>query len=324
MSLSKRDFFDQPIRNVGSEAIPPFAIVEVKSPGLVTFAGKEWFTVGKPSKQGKTYFVNGPFPVEADGTGNAATPYKAPGVHALYNPSLTPSTNQELGPVDGQWYLGDGKGFFVIGDPAGSAGSLPGLPAVAPTKRVRVMAAAGAAAREVIYGLLVADVAAATMSASGSGQITPGYSTAAVRPMEWGLSGVSDKLNGGDAMDVVNPIWLSTIKAGTTTDIDLPMIVTGTKETRNVYTAGSPASKEVFVLKSVNYPLTVIKGVTQQTVTGQDFTMTVGEVLFGRDPKVSTIIAKNPDGWTGANGVYALAISRNDGLWQAIDLRCDA
>lgn len=165
MSLSKRDFFDQPIRNVGSEAIPPFAIAEVKSPGLVTFAGREWFTVGKPSKDGKVYFVNGPFQIEPNGgTSGGAMPYRAPGVHALFKPDLDPQTNQELGPVDGQWYLGEGNGFFVVGDIRGEAASQPGLPASPATKRVRVMTTAVANETDRIQGTVAMTVTETTLA----------------------------------------------------------------------------------------------------------------------------------------------------------------
>lgn len=133
MTIARRDFFDQPLYNAGTETIPPFAVCELKSPGLISFAGKEWFTVGKPTGSGKIFFINGPFPIPGTGTnrtGGGAAPHKAPGAHALVNSSLTLATNGALGPTGGQWYLGEGAGFTIVGDALGSGS----------TKRVRVTA----------------------------------------------------------------------------------------------------------------------------------------------------------------------------------------
>lgn len=166
MTIARRDFFDQPLYNAGSETIPPFAVCELKSPGLISFAGKEWFTVGKPTEAGKIHFINGPFPIPASGTNRTAGgayPHKAPGAHALFKPDMDPETNNELGPIAGQWYLGEGNGFLVLGDIVGSPASLPGFPTVASTKRVRVIATDAAAETDRIQGTVAMTVSPTTL-----------------------------------------------------------------------------------------------------------------------------------------------------------------
>ena len=147
-------FYDQPVYNVGSEVIPPYAVMEVKSPGLIRYKDKEWFTVGKPTANGKTFLINSQFPINYVGgsrVGNGANASRTPGVHALYDPSITPVTNERLAPKAGQWYLarpeavGDSV-FYSMGDLAGSAPSIPGYPPSASSRRVRVSMARGSGA----------------------------------------------------------------------------------------------------------------------------------------------------------------------------------
>lgn len=352
MSLSVPKFYNQPLYNAGSEKIPPFAVVEIKSPGFISYKDKEWFQVGKPSSDGKMYLLNGPFEIGTGGsgasrTGKGANPCERVGAFALYDPAIDPKTNDALAPIADRWWLGKESGaddpppgsdptsettakgsFLVIGDPKGEGAAPPGFPAAASTKRVRVWMPGASAPQTSGYGLLIKDVPAALIMLSSTAKgIQPGYADAAVIPLEWQMQSVQDSLlavEGDDSaalkLPALNPIWTEIIKASET--VRGAVIVTGSRETRNVYETGNPSKKEVWIIDNVIYPVTIIKGVTQQTVSGGDFMMTVGEVLWGRRPEETQIMAKNPDNWTGNNGAYALAMRRTDGLWQAIDLAC--
>lgn len=148
-----RGAYNQPVRNVSGEAVPPFAVMQVA--GFVEFAGRDWFTVVKPDGDGKIYLVNGPTEIPASGdsaTGAACLLTRDIAAHALYDetpettgdPVVVPAINEEWGPKAGSWRLHRGQtGFLIIGDVQGESASAPGLPVVASTKRVRVAAAPG-------------------------------------------------------------------------------------------------------------------------------------------------------------------------------------
>lgn len=184
------------------------------------------------------------------------------------------------------------------------------------------------------YGLLIADVpeATATYDATRS-YIEHGYAADAVIPLGLVKEGGGD---GGDQfkaemdgesqkiLPVVNPIWSTEIKAGTTTDADKPVIVRGYQDDWNIYAESSVTEERVFVLSQIYYPITIMKAVTTMTVTGSAFSVGTMTLLWGRDPGVSTIASvANPDGWEGDNGAYCLIMQLTDGTWQAIDLACE-
>lgn len=364
MSLGREKYFDQPVFNAGSEEIPGFAVLEIKAPGFRTHKDKEYFDVGKPTKDGKAYLINGPFPIPAGKVGGAANPAERVGVHALCDPAISPKTNDVLKPIPGQWWLGKdsgadtstgggtGGGFFstggteaatdtptstggsfvVIGDLRGSGPAASGLPASASTKRVRVWlpGTGDDESSESRYGVLVMDIPKAELTfESGAPQIKPGYEPGeAAYPLSWELVGVQDLLTAAKdkdgntlpALPVLNPIWTTEIKAGA--DKFKAVIAKGNIETRNVYSAGNPEKKKVFVVESINYPYTIFSGNAQHTVRGEDFLMTVGKVLWGRDPGVTQMLVKNPDAWEADNGAYALAMIMIDGTGYALDLAC--
>lgn len=328
MSLSKRETFDQPLRNVGSEEIPPFAVVEVKSPGFQKTKGKEWFPVGKPSGNGKVYFINGPFPIPPNGPGGGAAPFKTPGVHALFDPALSPTTNQTLGPIAGKWHLGTGSGFIVHGDILGSPASQPGFPAAASTRRVRVTVET-VPGQLTVEGILIADVPAATIAVSeSSATVTPGYADAAVIPLEWTKPSVQDSLTGDKddngalvKLPALNIKWPHVIKAAA--DQYGAVLVSGTRENRGVYSAGNPTEKEVFVIRDMIYPVQIVAGRVSSSVAGGDWVQSVEKVLWGRPVNPANAIGvKNPDSWTGPPQGYAVAVRLPDGTWHGLDLEC--
>ncbi len=147
--------FDQPLYNGGSETIPGSAVVEVTAPGFREHKGRDYFNVGKPTADGKIYFINSPFPIAPGRAGSGALPYRTPGVHSLFEVAqgeAEPATGDELGPVADKWTLGKGSGFFVVGDIKGAAASQPGFPPSSSTKRVRVNMTAVALADDIILG----------------------------------------------------------------------------------------------------------------------------------------------------------------------------
>lgn len=179
MSLSKRDFFGEPVYNDSGETIPSYAVLQCS--GFISFKGREWFKVRKPDEHGRIYFINGPFAIPSSGdnrTGGAANPFKSWGVEALYNPDLGPETNDELLPKAGQWYLDKAEepaegaeassatkwSVIVVGEAAGSGPSAPGFPAVSSTKRIRVAAVGGGAGTTLglRFGILQSSASAAS------------------------------------------------------------------------------------------------------------------------------------------------------------------
>lgn len=177
MSLSKRDFYGEPVYNDSGEEIPAFAVLQCS--GFISFKGKEWFKVKKPDEHGRIYFINGPFPIAASGdncTGGAANPFKSWGAEALYDPGLGPETNDALIPKPGEWHLvkrddpveGDGSAqsdrwaVFVVGDATGDGPSDPGFPSTPSTKRIRVAAVGGGLAIGARFGVLQSSIGAAS------------------------------------------------------------------------------------------------------------------------------------------------------------------
>lgn len=146
--MSKTDHpgaaFDQGIYNAGSIDIPGGAVVQVVTPGLITLDEREWIQVGRPDGNGKSYLINDHRTIAPGKTGAAAILTRSPWVHVLRDPTKTPATNDEWGPVKDQFYIGPGgSGFFVLGDDMGDAPSAPGSGALPGTKRVRVGALPG-------------------------------------------------------------------------------------------------------------------------------------------------------------------------------------
>lgn len=155
------DRYDRPFLNVSGETIPPFAVMQFDgwdsdADGLAVFRAR------KPDGNGKVYLINGPssVPVRNDsarltgiGLGTIAH-----GAYALFDEELTPELNQELGPVADQWHLGDGSGFFVMGDVQGSGSSPPGFPSVPSSFRVRVVMQPSDAPDNIILGRVLSDV----------------------------------------------------------------------------------------------------------------------------------------------------------------------
>jgi hypothetical protein len=128
---------DKAAYNGGSEAAPPFAVLQVTN-WTEDFNGNDLFTFKKPDGKGKFYLINGPFAIPAGGSGPATN---HDGAWVLYEGDL-PSSSAELpewGPKSGSWAIKtDGKGFAIVGNVKGSPASLPGLPPTASTARVRV------------------------------------------------------------------------------------------------------------------------------------------------------------------------------------------
>lgn len=132
---------NRPFVNVSGEVIPQFAVVELHgwqndSDGIAVFRGR------KPTMDGKLYLINygSRVPAQATSYDNLnASGVHADGHYALYDPELDPQPGDELGPVAGEWWLGDGTGFVVVGDQQGSGPSNPGFPFSASTRRVRVV-----------------------------------------------------------------------------------------------------------------------------------------------------------------------------------------
>jgi hypothetical protein len=139
--------------NPTGEPVPAFAVMQ-ESGWVADANGLPVFRIVKPTASGKVFMLNGPsvvLPASGNETGiGYAT--REPGAFALHDPALTPVTDQELGAVAGQWYLGAGSGFFVVGNAVGAGPSLPGFPATAADKRVRVVIQAAAPADNVILG----------------------------------------------------------------------------------------------------------------------------------------------------------------------------
>lgn len=139
------EFCDLRARNFSGESIPGFACMQVCGYSS-NAAGEAEFLVKKPDGKGKLFLINSPFeiPVTGDdgtpGVGDATNHY---GAFVLFDgepPSFsTDNPLVEWGPKAGSWAIDkNGKGFVIVGQEAGAAGSEPGWPPVASTKRVRV------------------------------------------------------------------------------------------------------------------------------------------------------------------------------------------
>ena len=142
--------YDRPFVNKSGENIPPYAVLQIApaaggtSAWVPNQAARDYFSVIKPNGDGSLYLVNGPSTILPNKPGRGIRPHGHP---ALIDPTITPVAGQSLGPVAGQWYLGeDASGFTVVGDIQGAGPSAPGVfPPVASTRRVRVSATASAA-----------------------------------------------------------------------------------------------------------------------------------------------------------------------------------
>lgn len=148
--------YDRPFVNTASETIPAFGVLEIG--GWADDAGGlSVFQAIKPTKDGKLHLINGPTPVPVGRKGWAA---RAHGVWALYEADQAPTINQEFGPKAGSWALhADGKGgFIIVDDPRGTPASLPGLPVVASTLRIRVVEQAKAEVINRVQGTVASTV----------------------------------------------------------------------------------------------------------------------------------------------------------------------
>lgn len=323
---------DIKVRNVGSEEIPPFACMQVSGwkVGEEDDDGRGEFKVKKPDDKGKAYLINSPYAIPANKPGDAT---KHVGAFVLYEGTL-PSESEglaEWGPKKDSWAITkDGKGFLIAGQDEGDAGSQPGFPSSASTKRVRVIMQPAPKSVELITGFLIKDLPAAVPSLSSTvAQLTPGYADAAVIALEWSAPGVQDLLTGVktdagalEKLPAVNAFWPTIIKAAETTKG--LVIVKGVKETRKVYpSGGNPEEKSVFVVHDLAYPVTIVTGKVSSSVQGGDWVQSVERTLWGRAPEETNINVKNPDSWNGPAQGYAVAIRQVDGIWWGLDLECE-
>lgn len=322
--------YDRPFVNTASETIPAFGVLEIG--GWADDAGGlSVFQAIKPTKDGKLYLINGPLPVPVGRKGWAT---RGHGHWALYVSTALPKINEEFGPKAGSWALhkddGNKGGFIIVDDPRGTAAPAPGLPVGVSTKRIRV--AWGVASVDPppvrCYAMLIKEIPAATKKGLPAPEITPGYAKEACYPLEWSDFSLTEKLTAERdddekliKLDVLNPKWLFKIFAS---DTDKECVIaTGTKEVRKTYSAGNPEEKLVFVIETINYPVTIVVARAQGAVRGEDFPALITETLWGLPPDTELVTFKNPDAWEGDDEAYCLGIRRQeDWEWQAIDLAC--
>jgi hypothetical protein len=170
------------------------------------------------------------------------------------------------------------------------------------------------------YGLLTVDCPKADWTLA---ECTFGYADAAVKLFHKSRDDEESPhkiIAKGETYPIVNPIWPEIIKAGTTDDEDKPVVVVGYLDK---WAFGDGIVQTVFVLKNVIYPITIVKGTTSSSVSGAG-NITVGnlEVLWGRDPKSTTISVANPEGWEGPNPSVVIAMQIVDGTWLALYVTC--
>lgn len=146
--MSVPEFYDLRFINKAGATIPAHAIMQVD--GWEESAGLGFFKVVKPTDEGAIYILNGPRDVASNKMSMATSALSHLGAFALFNDkdsddqTVTPVKNEEWGPEPDSWYLKKGNsGFFIVGDIKGAAGSQPGFPITASTKRVRVSGAGG-------------------------------------------------------------------------------------------------------------------------------------------------------------------------------------
>jgi hypothetical protein len=167
------------------------------------------------------------------------------------------------------------------------------------------------------YGLLVADIPACSWTLD---ECTHGYAATAVRVFEKETVDDLHKLTYHSTYPVINPLWPEIIKAGTTTNADKPVVARGYLD---VWKFGDDQEETVFVLTQLIYPISIVRGTTSTSVSGTG-SITVGslQVLWGRDPEVSTISVANPEGWDGPNPSVVYALQVTDGTWLALYITC--
>lgn len=172
------------------------------------------------------------------------------------------------------------------------------------------------------YGLLVVDVPACSWTLS---ECTHGFAGQAVIVFSKQRTDPDDeesphKLKSDGRYDVINPIYPTVIKAGETTDADKPVVAIGYLDD---WVLGDGQTSEVFVLKNVIYPITLIKGTSSGTVSGTgNITVDVSETLWGRPPEEDQISVANPEGWDGPNASTVIAMQKVDGTWLALYVQC--
>lgn len=138
--------YDIPVLNDGSIEVPAFGVMQVS--GFGPAKDRDYFKVKRPDGSGKTYLINGPFPIPPQKCGAAADIYRSPGVHVLFEYTAPsggstgdPPAGTVLGPVKDKWAIAaEGSGFVTLGDVAGQAASAPGTGNTPSTKRIRVLA----------------------------------------------------------------------------------------------------------------------------------------------------------------------------------------
>lgn len=189
-------------------------------------------------------------------------------------------------------------------------------------RNVYVLAAIALPSQAEHYALLVADIPKCTWSLT---ECDHGYASAAAKLFTKQLDAGVHKLKfEGTTYPVINPIWPEIIKAGTTTDADKPVVAIGYLDKWNL---GDDTVEEVFVLKNVIYPISIIKGTSTGVVSGTG-PITIGTIslLWGRDPRVdslpTTISVANPEGWEGPSSSIVYAMQVVDGTWLALYVTC--
>lgn len=178
------------------------------------------------------------------------------------------------------------------------------------------------------FGILIADVPACSVSYAAAdpfSSIAPGEAANAVIPMVRDELAFSARLNDDEdeqiKLKAINPVWPTIIKAGTTTNADKPVVVTGYTTT----VGEGEGAEEVFIITNVIYPLTILKGLCQGAVSGSSFTADNLVVWWGRDPGVSSISAiANPASLDGDDNAVCVIMQITDGTWVCLGIECPA